>query len=51
MKERLPTGNGILTVENGPQAHVRARAEEGNKGGQATRAALTLALKPTLAWR
>lgn len=51
VKERLPIGNGILTVENGPQAHVRARAEEGNKGDQAARAALKLvALKQTLAW-
>ena len=52
VKERLPIGNGILTVENEAQAHARARAEEGNKGGQAARAALTLvALKQTLAWR
>ena len=52
VKERLPIGNGILTVENEAQAHARARAEGGNKGGQAARAALTLvALKQTLAWR
>jgi 6,7-dimethyl-8-ribityllumazine synthase len=52
VKERLPIGNGILTVENEAQAHARARAEEGNKGGQAARAALMLvALKHTLAWR
>ena len=52
MKERLPIGNGILTVESEAQAHARARAEEGNKGGGAARAALMLvALKHTLAWR
>jgi 6,7-dimethyl-8-ribityllumazine synthase len=50
--EGLPIGNGILTVENEAQAHARARAEEGNKGGEAARAALMLvALKHTLAWR
>ena len=52
VRERLPIGNGILTVENEAQAHARARAEEGNKGGEAARAALMLvALKHTLAWR
>ena len=52
VKERLPIGNGILTVENEAQAHARARAEEGNKGGEAARAALMLvALKHTLVWR
>lgn len=50
--ERLPIGNGILTVDNEAQAHARARAEEGDKGGDAARAALTMiALKHTLAWR
>jgi 6,7-dimethyl-8-ribityllumazine synthase len=52
MKECLPIGNGILTVESEAQAHARARPEEGNKGGEAARAALMLvALKHTLAWR
>jgi len=52
VNERLPIGNGILTVENEAQAHARARAEDGNKGGEAARAALMLvALKHTLAWR
>jgi len=52
VRERLPIGNGILTVENEAQAHARARAEEGKQGGQAARAALILvALKHTLAWR
>jgi 6,7-dimethyl-8-ribityllumazine synthase len=52
VNERLPIGNGILTVENEAQAHARARVEEGNKGGAAARAALTMvALKHTLVWR
>jgi 6,7-dimethyl-8-ribityllumazine synthase len=42
----VPIGNGILTVENDDQAWVRARASDGDKGGFAARAALTmLALK------
>ena len=52
VRERLAIGNGILTVENEAQAHARARVEEGDKGGAAARAALTMvALKHTLAWR
>ena len=52
VNERLPIGNGILTVENEAQAHARARVEEGNKGAAAARTALTMvALKHTLAWR
>jgi 6,7-dimethyl-8-ribityllumazine synthase len=52
VKEKLPLGNGILTVDNEAQALKRARPEEGNKGGVAARAALTMvALKHTLAWR
>lgn len=39
---KLPLGNGILTVENDEQAWVRARVSEGNKGGGAVEAALTL---------
>jgi 6,7-dimethyl-8-ribityllumazine synthase len=39
---RLPVGNGILTVENEAQAWTRARVEEGNKGGDAARAALAM---------
>jgi 6,7-dimethyl-8-ribityllumazine synthase len=39
---RLPIGNGILTVETKAQAWTRARADEGNKGGDALRAALSL---------
>jgi 6,7-dimethyl-8-ribityllumazine synthase len=38
----LAIGNGILTVENDSQAWVRARKSEGDKGGDAARAALAL---------
>ena len=38
----LALGNGILTVENEDQAWVRARREDGDKGGFAARAALTM---------
>lgn len=52
VSERLAVGNGILTVENEAQAHARARVGEGDKGGTAARAALTMAaLKHTLVWR
>ena len=45
----LPIGNGILTVENEQQAWARARANEGDKGGFAARAALSMiALKRRL---
>ena len=52
VSERLALGNGILTVENEAQANARARVEEGDKGGAAAQAALTMvALKHTLVWR
>jgi 6,7-dimethyl-8-ribityllumazine synthase len=35
-------GNGVLTVENEEQAIVRADPEQGDKGGHAARAALSL---------
>ncbi|WP_029003196.1 6,7-dimethyl-8-ribityllumazine synthase [Azorhizobium doebereinerae] len=38
----LPLGNGILTVDTEAQAWERARVSEGNKGGGAAEAALTL---------
>jgi 6,7-dimethyl-8-ribityllumazine synthase len=38
----LPVGNGILTVENEAQAIVRADTSQGDKGGDAARAALAL---------
>jgi 6,7-dimethyl-8-ribityllumazine synthase len=39
---RFPIGNGILTVDSDVQAWSRARADEGDKGGDAARAALSL---------
>jgi 6,7-dimethyl-8-ribityllumazine synthase len=42
VSESLALGNGILTVENGEQAWARARRSEGDKGGFAARAALTM---------
>jgi 6,7-dimethyl-8-ribityllumazine synthase len=39
---KIPIGNGILTVDTEAQAWARARVTEGNKGGEAARAALTL---------
>ena len=38
----VPVGNGILTVENEAQAIVRADPGQGDKGGDAARAALAL---------
>lgn len=38
----FPVGNGILTVDNEEQAWARARLTEGDKGGDAARAALAL---------
>ncbi len=47
--EAICVGNGILTTENDAQAWVRARKSEGDKGGFAARAALTMiALKDKL---
>ena len=40
--KRLCIGNGILTCEDEDQAWARARASEGDKGGGAARAALTM---------
>jgi 6,7-dimethyl-8-ribityllumazine synthase len=39
---KFPVGNGILTVDNEEQAWARARLTEGDKGGDAVRAALAL---------
>jgi 6,7-dimethyl-8-ribityllumazine synthase len=39
---RLPVGNGVLTVDTDAQAWARARPEQGDKGGDAARAALAL---------
>jgi 6,7-dimethyl-8-ribityllumazine synthase len=52
VRERLPVGNGIITVENEAQAHARAKVDGEDKGGHAARAALAMvALKQTLVWR
>jgi 6,7-dimethyl-8-ribityllumazine synthase len=42
MEDYLPVGNGILTVENEEQAIVRADPKQGDKGGDAARAAIAL---------
>jgi 6,7-dimethyl-8-ribityllumazine synthase len=42
IEDSLAIGNGILTTENEEQAWVRARRKEGDKGGFAARAALTM---------
>ncbi|MBU0585823.1 MAG: 6,7-dimethyl-8-ribityllumazine synthase [Alphaproteobacteria bacterium] len=42
VNEALAIGNGILTTENDEQAWVRARRSDGDKGGFAARAALTM---------
>jgi 6,7-dimethyl-8-ribityllumazine synthase len=41
--QQLPAGNGILTVDNEAQALKRADPAQGNKGGEAAKAALSLA--------
>ena len=42
VQRKFPIGNGILTVDNEEQAWARARLTEGDKGGDAVRAALAL---------
>ena len=42
VQERFPIGNGILTVEDDPQARVRADPGQGDKGGEAARAMLAV---------
>jgi 6,7-dimethyl-8-ribityllumazine synthase len=42
VQESIAIGNGILTTENEEQAWVRAKKSEGDKGGFAARAALTM---------
>ncbi len=42
VQESAAIGNGILTTENDEQAWARARRTEGDKGGFAARAALTM---------
>ena len=40
--QRLPLGNGVLTVENEEQAMARADPKQGDKGADAALAALAL---------
>ena len=42
LRDGLCIGNGILTVEDEEQAVVRARLDDGDKGGDAARACLAL---------
>ncbi|SFK27538.1 6,7-dimethyl-8-ribityllumazine synthase [Methylocapsa palsarum] len=42
LARNLSFGNGVLTVETEAQAHVRADCAQGDKGGDAARAALAL---------
>jgi 6,7-dimethyl-8-ribityllumazine synthase len=42
LRHHIPVGNGILTVENEPQALARARGGREGKGGDAARACLRL---------
>lgn len=42
VRNEFPIGNGILTVETHAQAWVRAKIDEGDKGGDAVRAALAV---------
>ncbi len=42
VSRRIPIGNGIVTVDTESQAFARARMTEGDKGGEAARAALSL---------
>lgn len=39
---QIPLGNGILTVNTESQAWARAKVDEGDKGGDAARAALAM---------
>ena len=52
VQDSVCIGNGILTTENDAQAWTRAKRSEGDKGGFAARAALTMiALKELLGAR
>jgi 6,7-dimethyl-8-ribityllumazine synthase len=44
VRRGVPVGNGIITVDTDAQAWARARPDEADKGGDAARAALALAL-------
>jgi len=47
---RFPIGNGIITVDNVSQAWARARVGEGDKGGDAARAALAMVRLKHTVW-
>jgi 6,7-dimethyl-8-ribityllumazine synthase len=42
VRDAIPVGNGILTVENEAQAFARAKGGANGKGGDAARACLRL---------
>jgi 6,7-dimethyl-8-ribityllumazine synthase len=42
LARKLAFGNGVLTVENEAQALTRANPQQGDKGGDAARAALSI---------
>jgi 6,7-dimethyl-8-ribityllumazine synthase len=42
VNRQIPIGNGIVTVDTDEQAWTRARPDEGDKGGDAARAALAM---------
>ena len=42
ISKQIPIGNGIITVDTEAQAHERASVDQGDKGGDAARAALAL---------
>jgi 6,7-dimethyl-8-ribityllumazine synthase len=42
LRDKLPIGNGVLTAEDEAQALMRADPAQGDKGGDAARAALCL---------
>ncbi len=42
LARKLPFGNGVLTAENEEQALARANPQQGDKGGDAARAALSI---------
>jgi 6,7-dimethyl-8-ribityllumazine synthase len=50
IEHALAIGNGILTVENEAQAWARAKVADGDKGGNAARAALALIALRRRAW-
>jgi len=42
VRQLIPIGNGIITVDTDAQARERAQLDKGDKGGDAARAALAL---------